>query len=134
MLKRLLSKDLKHPDSWLDRWKNRCDVPFKTVSGEGILSKDKLKEIYNADIFSLFLFTQSDKSLDLRFEACVADKKKFLLLEWRQQMQRVIYKTNVVIKKLKCPCCFKGVKNLSVTEIIKKGIQRIIRRMATRNG
>ena len=78
MLKRLLSKDLKHLDSWLDRWKNRCDVPFKTVSGEGILSKDKLKEIYNADIFSLFLFTQSDKSLDLRFEACVADEKKFL--------------------------------------------------------
>ena len=35
-------------------------------------------------------------------------------------MQRVIYKTNVVIKKWKCPCCFKGVKNLAVTEIIKK--------------
>ena len=95
-------------------------APWKETTLLLILSKYKLKEIYNADKFSLFLFMQSDKSLDLRFEACLADEKKFLLLEWRQQMQRVIYKINVVIKKLKYPCCFKGVKNLADTEINKK--------------
>ena len=74
-------------DGWLDRWKNRYNVSFKTVSGEGnsctaemtapwkettlptILSKYKVDEIYNADEFGLFFRMQLNKSLNLRSEA-----------------------------------------------------------------
>ena len=73
-------------DGWLDRWKNRHNVSFKTVSGEGnsctvklaapwkettlptILSKYKLDETYNADEFGLFSRMQPNKSLNLRSE------------------------------------------------------------------
>ena len=71
------------PDGWLDFWKNRCNVSFKTASGEGnsltaemtapwketilptILSKYKLDEVYNADETELFFRMPLNRSLNL---------------------------------------------------------------------
>ena len=102
-------KGFQASDGWLDRWKNRYNVSFKTVSGEGnsctaemttpwkettlhtILSRYNLDEIYNADEFGLFFCMQPNKSLHLRSEACAGGNTvKLVLLEWRQQMQRGI--------------------------------------------
>ena len=81
-------KGFRASDGWLDRWKNRNNVSFKTVSREGnsctaemtgrwketILSKYKLNEIYNADEFGLFFCMQPNKSLNLQSEACTGGK------------------------------------------------------------
>ena len=102
-------KGFQASDGWLDRWKNRYNVSFKTVYGEGnsctaemttpwkettlhtILSRYNLDEIYNADEFGLFFCMQPNKSLHLRSEACAGGNTvKLVLLEWRQQMQRGI--------------------------------------------
>ena len=79
-------------DGWLDRWKNRYNVLFKTVIGEGnsctaemttpwkqitlptILSKYKLDEIYNADEFELLFRMQPNKSLNFRSKAGTGGK------------------------------------------------------------
>ena len=96
-------KGFQASDSWLDCWKNRHNVSFKTVSGEGnscatemtapwkkttlpkILSKYRLDKIYNADEFGLFFRMQPNKSLNLRSEIWTGggNKLKFVL----QQMQ-----------------------------------------------
>ena len=65
-------ENFKASDGWLDRWKKRFNVSFKTVSGESnactdemvapweqntlptVLSKYDLNHIYNADEFGLF--------------------------------------------------------------------------------
>ena len=68
LVEKISIKGFQASDGWLDRWKNRNNVSFKTVYGEGnfctaemtgqwketILSKYKLDEIYNADEFGLF--------------------------------------------------------------------------------
>ena len=64
--------DFKASNGWVDRWKARNNVTFKTVSGEAksctsemtahwkethlptILSRYKQKDIFNADEFGLF--------------------------------------------------------------------------------
>ena len=90
--------NIKALDGWLDRWKNKYNVSFKTVSGEDnsctaemtapwkettlpkILSKYKLDEIYNADEFGLFFRMQPNKSLNLRSEACTGGKHSKICL------------------------------------------------------
>ena len=85
-------KGFQASDGWLDRWKNRYNVSFKTVSGEGnsctaemteswketslptILSKYKLGEICSAVEFGLLLRMQPNKLLNFRSEACTGGK------------------------------------------------------------
>ena len=70
--KELNITDFKASEGWLDRWKNRHNVVFRTVSGEErlyteemtasweqthlptIFSRYELRDIYNADEFGLF--------------------------------------------------------------------------------
>ena len=77
-------ENFKASDGWLDRWKKRFNVSFKTVSGESnactdemvapweqttlptILSKYDFNQIYNADEFGLFNRAQPNKSLHLK--------------------------------------------------------------------
>ena len=91
-------KGFQASDGWIDRWKNRSNVFFKTVSGEGnsctaemtapwkettlptILSKYKLDEIYNADEFGLFFYMQPNKSLNHPSEACTGGKHSKICL------------------------------------------------------
>ena len=79
-------------DGWLDKWKERHNVTFKAVSGEGnavtpeiaaswsetylatILSKHELKDIYNADDFGLFYQALPGKSLHYKGECCNGGK------------------------------------------------------------
>ena len=74
LAKSLELTDFRASDGWLDKSKQRHNVTFKAVSGEGntvtpemtaswsetylptILSKCQLKDIYNADEFGLFTF------------------------------------------------------------------------------
>ena len=76
-------KGFQAPHGWLNCWKNRYNVSFKTVSGEGnfcttemttpwkettlptILSKYKLGEIYNADERGLLYRVLPSKSPNL---------------------------------------------------------------------
>ena len=118
-------------DGWLDRWKNRYNVSFKTVSGEGnsctaemtapwkettlptILSKYKLDEIYNADEFGLFFRMQPNKSLNLRSESCTGGKHSKIRLTGMAAANATGDKIPMfVIGKSKSPRCFKGVKHL----------------------
>ena len=91
-------KNFKASDGWLDRWKKRFSVSFKTVSGESnacademvapweqttlptILSKYDLNQIYNANRFGLLYCTQPNKSLHLRNENCASSKHSKLHL------------------------------------------------------
>ena len=70
--KELDIKDFQASNGWLERWKTRNNISYKTVAGEAkscapimttswnetllptILSKYKLEDIYNADEFGLF--------------------------------------------------------------------------------
>ena len=74
-------ENFKASDGWLDRWKKRFNVSFKTVSGESnactdemvtpwkqttlrtILPKYDLNQIYSTDEFDLFYRAQPNKSL-----------------------------------------------------------------------
>ena len=85
-------------DGWLDCWKKRFNMSFKTVSGESnactdemvapweqtmlptILSKYDLNQICNADEFGLFYCAQPNKSLHLENENCVGGKHNSLRL------------------------------------------------------
>ena len=85
-------------NGWLDRWKKRFNVSFKTVSSESngctdemvapleqttlptILSKYDLNQIYNADELGLFYRAQPNKCLYLKNENCVGDKHSKLRL------------------------------------------------------
>ena len=91
-------ENFKASDGWLDRWKKRFNVSFKTVSGESnactdemvapweqttlptILSKYDLNQIYNADEFGLFYRAQPNKSLHLKNENCVGGEHSKLPL------------------------------------------------------
>ena len=91
-------ENFKASDGWLDRWKKRFNVSFKTVSGESnactyemvapweqttlptILSRYELNQIYNADELGLFYRVQPNKSLHLKNEYCVGGKHSKLRL------------------------------------------------------
>ena len=84
--------DFKASNGWIDRWKTRNNVTFKTVSGEAksctpemtahwkethlptILSRYKLKDIFNADEFGLFFQALPNKTLELKGEKCTGGK------------------------------------------------------------
>ena len=124
-------KGFQASDGWLDRWKRRYNVAFKTVSGEGnscttemtapwdettlptILSKYKLDEIYNADEFGLFYRVQPNKSLHLRSEDCIGGKHSKIRLTGMAAANATGDKIPMfVIGKSKSPRCFKGVNHL----------------------
>ena len=92
LAKSLELTDFRASDGWLDKWKQRHNVTFKAVSGEGnavtpemtaswsetylptILSKYELKDIYNADEFGFFYQALPDKSLHYKSERCHGGK------------------------------------------------------------
>ena len=96
--KKMNIENFKASDGWLDRWKKRFNVSFKTVSGESnactdemvapweqtklstILSKYDLNQIYNADEFGLFYRAQPNKFLHLKNENCVGGEHSKLRL------------------------------------------------------
>ena len=91
-------ENFKATDGWLDHWKKRFNVSFKTVSGESsactyemnapweqntlptILSRYDLNQIYNADKFGLFYRAQPNKSLHRKNENCIGGKHSKLRL------------------------------------------------------
>ena len=88
--------DFHASDGWLDCWKKRYNISFKTASGEAnactsemvvpweeimlptILSKYKLNQIYNGDEFGLFYRLQPNKSLHLKNEKCVGNAASYV--------------------------------------------------------
>lgn len=85
--------DFKGSDRWLDRWKTRHGITFKTIAGEAssctlemtpsweqttlstILSSYNLADIYNADEFGLFYQALPEKLLHLKSEKFVGGKQ-----------------------------------------------------------
>ena len=124
-------KNFTASDGWLDRWKKRFNVSFKTVSGESnactdemvasceqstlstILSKHDHNQTYNAGEFGLFYRTQPNKSLHLKNENCVGGKHSKLRLTGFTAANAVGEKLPLFeIGKSKKPQCFKRIKRL----------------------
>ena len=118
-------------DGWLDKWKQRHNVTFKAVSGEGnavtpemtaswsetylptILSKYELKDIYNADEFGLFYQALPDRSLYYKGERCNGGKHSKVRLTGLVAGNATGEKLPLfVIGKYAKPRCFSGVKSL----------------------
>lgn len=129
--KELQIEDFKGSDGWLDRWKTRHSVTFKTVAGEAksctpemtaswdettlptIISNYKLEDIYNADEFGLFYQALPDKTLHLKSEKCVGGKHSKTRLTGMAAANAVGEKLPMfVIGKSAKPRCFAGVRNL----------------------
>ena len=131
LAKSLELTDFRASDGWLDKWKQRHNVTFKAVSGEGnavtsevtaswsetylptILSKYELKDIYSADEFGLFYQALPDKSLHYKGERCHGGKHSKVRLTGLAAGNATGEKLPLfVIGKYAKPCCFSGVKSL----------------------
>ena len=131
LAKNLELTDFRASDGWLDKWKQRHNVTFKAVSGEGnavtpemtaswsetylptILSKYELKDIYNANEFGLFYQALPDKSLHYKGEHCNGGKHSKVRLTGLAAGNATGEKLPlVVIRQYAKPRCFSGVKSL----------------------
>ena len=124
-------ENFKASDGWLDRWKKRFNVSFKTVSCENnactnemvalweqttlptYLSKYDLNQIYNADEFGLFYRAQPNTSLYLKNQNCVGSKHSKLRLTGLAAANAVGEKLPLLVngKSMK-PRCFKHIQHL----------------------
>ena len=126
--------DFKASNGWLDRWKARNNVSFKTVSGEPksctpemtvhwkeahlpkILSRYELKDIFNADEFGLFFQALPNRTFELKGEKCIGGKHSKLRFTGMSAASATGEKLPMlVIGKSKNPRCFKNVKSLPCT-------------------
>ena len=124
-------ENFKASNSWLDRWKGRHDIVFKTVSGEAksctadmtasweetilptILTNYQLRDIFNADEFGLFYKALPEKSLHLKSEKCIGGKHNKIRLTGLAAANAEGEKLPMfVIGKSVKPRCFTGVINL----------------------
>ena len=129
--KELNIKDFQAFNSWLERWKTRNNISFKTVVGKAksctpimtaswnetqlptILSKYKLEDIHNIDEFGLFYQSLPEKTLHLKSEKCIGGKLSKVRLTGLAAGNAVGEKLPMfVIGKSAKPQCFSGVKNL----------------------
>ena len=134
-------ENFKASDGWLDRWKKRFSVSFKTVSGESnactdemvapweqttlptVLSKYDLNQIHNADEFGLFYRAEPNKSLHLTNENCVGGKHSKLRLTGLTAANAVGEKLPLfVIGKSKIPRCFKHIKHLPLGIVARRKV------------
>ena len=118
-------------NGWIERWKARYGISFKTVSGEmasctpemtaswsetllpTILSQYKLEDIYNADEFGLFYQALPSKSLHLKSEKCIGGKISRVRLTGLAAASATGEKLPMfVIGQSTKPRCFTGVKSL----------------------
>ena len=123
--------DFKGSDGWLDRWKTRHVITFKTIAGEAssrtpemtasweqttlptILSNNNLADIYNADEFGLFYQALPEKSLHLKSVKCVGGKHSKIRLRGMAAANALGEKLPMfVIGKSAKPRCFSGVRNI----------------------
>ena len=131
LAKSLELTDFRASDGWLDKWKQRHNVTFKALSGEGnavtpemtaswsvtylptILSKYELKDIYNANEFGLFYQALPDKSLHYKGERCNGGKHSKVRFNGLAAGNATGEKLPLfVIGKYAKPRCFSGVKSL----------------------
>ena len=129
--KELNIKGFQASNGWLERWKTRNNISFKTVASEAksytpimtaswnetllprILSKYKLEDIYNTDEFGLFYQFLPEKTLHLKAEKCIGGKLSKVRLTCLAVRNAVGKKLPMfVIGKSAKPRCFSGVKNL----------------------
>ncbi|EDO40000.1 predicted protein [Nematostella vectensis] len=118
-------------NGWIDRWKKRQDVAFKTVSGEilsctlemtasweestlpTLLSKYALEDMFDADEFGLFYKALPDKLMHLKLQSCVGGKQSKVRLTGLAAASSSGEKLPMfVIGKSQKPRCFSGVRNL----------------------
>ena len=128
--KELNITDFKASQGWLDRWKDRHNVVFRTVSGEEkscteemtasweqthlptILSRYESRDIYNAE-FDLFYQQLPTKSFHLKGERCEGGKFSKVRLTGLAVENGVDEKLPMlIIGKTEKPQCFKGFKSL----------------------
>ena len=71
---------------WLFKWKNRFDIKFKDVVGEGnqVTPKYDLRDIYNLDEFGLFYQSLPKKTMHMRGKKCLWGKHS----SWPHRRQR----------------------------------------------
>ena len=118
-------------DSWSNVWKSRYNISFEEVSGESrsvtpemtnawnktslptILSRYKLKDIYNANGFGLFYQGLPKKTLHMKGEKCSGSKHSKVRLAGMTAASAAGEKFLIfVIGKSTKAKCFKNVKSL----------------------
>ena len=131
LAKSLELTDLRASDGWLNKWKERHNVTFKTLSGKEnavtpemtaswsetylptILSKYELMDICNADELGLFYQALPDKSLHCKGEHCSGGKQSKVRLTGLAAGNATGEKLPLfVIGKSAKLLCFSGVKSL----------------------
>lgn len=134
LAKELGHHDFKCSDGWLDRFKKRREVTFRTVSGEAnaapqqivddwkrklpeMLKKYHPKDIFNADETGLFFQLLPDHTYTFKGDQCHGGKrsKQRLTVLLAANMDGSEKLPLLVIGKYRKPRCFKHVKNLPTT-------------------
>lgn len=126
--KEIKMEDFKASNGWLEKFRNRHSISFKSVSGEAgdvdmtvvknwkekigsYIKNYEIKDIYNADETGLFFKALPDKTMTLKGEKCTGGKKA-------KQRLTILCCANMVgdkepllvIGKSQKPRCFKGIK------------------------
>ena len=129
-----LGDEFKASDGWIDNFKKRYSISFKSIQGEAgavtpiqtanwlqndlplILKAYDEDDIFNADEFGLFFASLPDKTLALRGERCLGGKQSKLRLTVLAcaNMSGSEKIPLMVIGKSNKPRCFKNVKTLPV--------------------
>ena len=123
--------DFRGSEGFVDRWKKRHNIKFKTISGESnsctadmtagweqttlptTLSNYELRDIYNADEFGLFFKALPHKSLHSKSEKCTGGKHSKVRLTGLAAANAEGDKLPMfVIGKSAKPRCFSGVRTL----------------------
>lgn len=127
-------KDFSASNGWIERFKERHSLSFKTICGEAaavdsvsvenwkndvlmsILSRYDSSDVFNLDETGLFYRLLPDKTLSFKGEKCTSGKgsKQRLTLLLGANMSGSEKLKPLVIGKSKNPRCFKHVKSLPV--------------------
>ncbi|XP_065658063.1 tigger transposable element-derived protein 4-like [Hydra vulgaris] len=126
--KELSFENFQASDGWLDKFKKKYGISFKTISGEAksdndqmiapwlettlstILSRYPLENFFNADEFSIFYQCLPDKSLHFKNEKSIGGKhSKVRLTGMAAGNVKGERLSMFVIGKSKSPRCFKGI-------------------------
>lgn len=129
--KKLNIEKFQASDGWLHAWKARYNISFKEVSGESksvtpemtnawnetslptIMSRFKLRDIYNADEFGLFYQGLPTKTLHLKGQKCQGGKHSKVRITGMAAANALGEKLPMfVIGKSAKPRCFKNIASL----------------------
>lgn len=127
--------EFKASEGWLSKWKQRHNINYGKISGEGrdvdrnltngwlesvwpaLKVRYPEEDIFNADETGLFFKLTPDRTLKFKSEKCIGGKlsKERITVLVAANMTGTVKRKLLVIGKFKNPRSFKNIKNLPVT-------------------